>query len=228
MSDAGVFTILIAALGGEGGGVLSNWLADAAEADGFIVQTTSVPGVAQRTGATTYYLEFFPGAEVPAGERPVMGLLPTPGEVDVVLASEIVEAGRVIFNGFVVPDRTTLIASTHRIYAISEKMAMGDGRIDTQSVTEAAQQLAKAAHLFDMDKLAQRSGSVINAVLLGALAGADAAPISIEAMKAAITKGGIAVEANLAGFEAGFAALRGEFQDEEASAVDPAQPAASS
>ncbi len=46
--------ILICAMGGEGGGVLMNWIVRAAWAKGYPVQATSVPGVAQRTGATTY------------------------------------------------------------------------------------------------------------------------------------------------------------------------------
>ena len=41
--------ILIAALGGQGGGVLMNWIVSAARAAGHEVQATSVPGVAQRT-----------------------------------------------------------------------------------------------------------------------------------------------------------------------------------
>jgi len=53
-------TILIAALGGEGGGVMADWLIDAAARCSFPSQSTSIPGVAQRTGATTYYLEIFP------------------------------------------------------------------------------------------------------------------------------------------------------------------------
>ncbi|MGK0173536.1 MAG: hypothetical protein ACI9W2_005284, partial [Gammaproteobacteria bacterium] len=36
-------TVLIGALGGEGGGVLSNWLVEAAQAAGLSVQATSVP-----------------------------------------------------------------------------------------------------------------------------------------------------------------------------------------
>ena len=60
MSDARPFTLLIAALGGEGGGVLTDWIVSAAEACGLPVQSTSIPGVAQRTGATTYYIEIFP------------------------------------------------------------------------------------------------------------------------------------------------------------------------
>ena len=53
-------TLTIAALGGQGGGVLTEWLVSAARMGGCHAQATSVPGVAQRTGATIYYLEFFP------------------------------------------------------------------------------------------------------------------------------------------------------------------------
>src|SRR5262249_43970756 len=65
-------TVLIAALGGEGGGVLTNWVVAAAARHGLAVQSTSIPGVAQRTGATTYYVEVMPtpAAEL-GGRRPV-------------------------------------------------------------------------------------------------------------------------------------------------------------
>ena len=53
-------TIAILAMGGEGGGVLAEWIVDVAEHAGYIAQMTSVPGVAQRTGATNYYVELFP------------------------------------------------------------------------------------------------------------------------------------------------------------------------
>ena len=55
-----LITLAIMAMGGEGGGVLADWLVDLAEHNGYLAQTTSVPGVAQRTGATIYYLEMFP------------------------------------------------------------------------------------------------------------------------------------------------------------------------
>ena len=54
-------TILIGALGGDGGGVLCDWIVSAAHAQGLGVQATQIPGVAQRTGATTYYLEVMAG-----------------------------------------------------------------------------------------------------------------------------------------------------------------------
>ena len=84
---AGPITILIGALGGEGGGVLTDWLVSAAMAAGFPVQSTSIPGVAQRTGATTYYLEIFPIKRSELnGNEPVMGLYPSPGRVDLAIA----------------------------------------------------------------------------------------------------------------------------------------------
>jgi indolepyruvate ferredoxin oxidoreductase beta subunit len=80
--------IAIMAMGGEGGGVLADWIVDLAEANGFVAQTTSVPGVAQRTGATIYYVELYPRAQAEAdGGQPVLALMPLPGDVDVVLAS---------------------------------------------------------------------------------------------------------------------------------------------
>jgi indolepyruvate ferredoxin oxidoreductase, beta subunit len=197
-------TILIAALGGEGGGVMADWLIDAAAACGFPSQSTSIPGVAQRTGATTYYLEIFPARQADLnGRSPVLSLTPSPGNVDIMVASELIEAGRAMQNGYVSPERTTLVASTHRIYATVEKMQMADGRFDSERVIEAGKQLAKRAVLFDMRKLAQDSGTVINAVLFGAMAGSGVLPLPREACEQAIRRGGRGAEASLRGFAAG-------------------------
>ena len=57
MSNHKTLSILITALGGEGGGTLMNWILDCARKENFFVQGTSVPGVAQRTGSTSYYIE---------------------------------------------------------------------------------------------------------------------------------------------------------------------------
>jgi indolepyruvate ferredoxin oxidoreductase beta subunit len=197
--------ILIAALGGEGGGVMADWLIEAATQCGFPAQATSIPGVAQRTGATTYYLEIYPFEKSKlAGRTPVLSLTPSPGNVDVMVASELIEAGRAMLNGYVSPERTTLIASTHRIYATVEKMQMADGRFDSERVLDAAKALAKRAVLFDMRELAQKNGTVINAVLFGAMAGAGVLPLPREACEAAIRGAGRGAEASLRGFSAGF------------------------
>ena len=203
-------TILIAALGGEGGGVLADWVIAAATARDYPVQSTSIPGVAQRTGATTYYVEIYPAKLSELGaRRPVMTLTPAPSYVDVMVASELLEAGRAMQNGFVTRDRTTLIASTHRIYTVAEKMQMGDGRFDSEVVLKAAQALAKRAILFDMQAQASAAGTVISAVMFGALAGSGTLPLSRADCESAIRAGGKGAEASLKGFAAGFDAAAG-------------------
>jgi len=209
MTDTRPVTLLIAALGGEGGGVLTDWIVSAAEASGLPVQSTSIPGVAQRTGATTYYVEIFPTPlKELGGKRPVLALAPGVGDVDLVVASELLEAGRAIANGFVTADRTLLIASTSRVYLTVEKMQMGDGRYDSERLLKAAEQNAKASILFDMEAAAKQAGAIVNAVMLGAIAGSGRLPISVERFEAAIKRDGKAVEANLRGFKAGLAAAR--------------------
>ena len=156
--------IAILAMGGEGGGVLADWIVDLGESNGYFAQTTSVPGVAQRTGATIYYVELFPGAGQPGARTPVLALMPMPGDVDVVLASELMEAGRAVQRGLVTPDRTTLLSSTHRVYSIGERTAMGDGRVDSDALIEHARKAAKRFVSFDMAESAERVGSVISAV----------------------------------------------------------------
>src|SRR5450830_378575 len=204
-------TILIAALGGEGGGVLADWIIAAATAQDYPVQSTSIPGVAQRTGATTYYIELYPAraAEL-GGRRPVMTLAPSPADIDVMLASELLEAGRALLNGYVTPERTTLIASTHRIYTVEEKIALGDGRFDSERIVAAAEALARRAILADFHKLAASAGAMINAVLFGALAGSGTLPLPRGACEEAIRSAGKGAEASLRGFALGYAAAEGK------------------
>ena len=212
-------TVLVAALGGEGGGVLADWLVAAATAAGYPVQSTSIPGVAQRTGATTYYVEVYPAKrEALDGRRPVLALTPSPGNVDLMVASELVEAGRAMQNGFVSPERTTLVASTHRIYTVAEKMAMGDGRADTDRIVKAAGELAQRTVLFDMADATARAGTVISAVMFGAIAGANVLPLSRAECEEAIRRGGKGVDASLRGFALGYAHATGE-----AAAPSPAE-----
>lgn len=197
--------IAILAMGGEGGGVLADWIISLGEANGYFAQTTSVPGVAQRTGATIYYVELLPGAEQPGAKVPVLALMPLPGDVDVVLCSELMEAGRAVQRGLVTPDRTTLVTSTHRVYAIAEKSAMGDGRVDSQVLLQNARAACRHFVAFDMAQAADKAGSVISAVLFGALCGTGVLPFSREAFEATIERGGVGVKPSLKAFASGFA-----------------------
>ncbi len=209
-SGAGVaaarsINIAILAMGGEGGGVLADWIVDLAENSGYLAQTTSVPGVAQRTGSTIYYVELFPGdAAHAAGKDPVLALMPVPGEVDVVIASELMEAGRAITRGLVTPDRTTLIASTNRVYSMTEKIAMGDGRADAAAFLKAGGDSARVFIHRDFAAMAEANRSVISATLFGALAGSGTLPFQRSQFESAIERSGIAVASSLKAFGAGF------------------------
>jgi indolepyruvate ferredoxin oxidoreductase beta subunit len=201
-------TLAILALGGEGGGVLADWIVAAAEGAGHTAQNTSVAGVAQRTGATVYYVEIFPPYEASANGRvrpePVMSIFPTPGEVDIVITSELMESGRAVQRGFATPDRTTLITSTSRVYSIDEKMAPGDGRVDDRELLDGARRSARRLIAADFARLAEDNGSVISASLFGALAGSGALPFTREQFEAPIRRFGKSVEPSLAAFAAGF------------------------
>lgn len=199
-------SIAILALGGQGGGVLAEWIQEVARHNGWLAQGTSVPGVAQRTGSTVYYVEL---AKAQGDRRPVMAQMPLPGDVDIVVASELMETGRALLRGFSTAGRTTLIGSTHRIYAISEKSAMGDGRGSSERILEAAAQRSKRFIGFDMEAATVRSGSVVSSVMFGALAGSGSLPFPRESFEQAIRAGGKAVPSNLKGFAEGFVAAQG-------------------
>ncbi|MEM7189521.1 MAG: indolepyruvate oxidoreductase subunit beta family protein [Pseudomonadota bacterium] len=198
-STRAITKLVVMAVGGQGGGVLTGWIEALCRAEGRAVQATSVAGVAQRTGATIYYVEI-----APEGVTPIFSLAPAAGDVDIVIAAELMEAGRAIQRGFVTPDRTVLIGSTHRALAVSEKVVPGDGIAAGAEVIAAAEIAAERCLLADMDRLAVEQGSVISASLFGALAGSDALPFSRGAFEDAIKASGRGVNASLAAFAAGF------------------------
>ena len=179
MSDVRPVTVLISALGGEGGGVMTDWILAAAKEHNLICQATSVPGVAQRTGATTYYIEVFSQQLEPGKPEPVMALYPQAGDIDLMVASELAEASRACQNGFVTPDRTTLTTSTHRFYLLDEKMGMADSRLDVERLENAIRKMSKKLVGADFARAARDTGTVINAVLLGAIAGTGLLPMPL-------------------------------------------------
>ena len=202
MSESRLFSILIPAVGGQGGGVLAEWLVDAATVAGHTAHGTSIPGVAQRTGSTTYYVEIYSGD---AKDPPTFSLYPVPGALDVLLAPEFLEVGRAIELGMPSPEITTIVASTHRLFSIHEKMATGRAIHPLGELEAAARAFSRTLVAFDALAVAREHGSEVNAVLLGALAASDALPVGPDAFREAIQKKGIQVEANLRGFDVGLA-----------------------
>lgn len=194
-------TLLVCALGGEGGGVLAEWIIDTAIACGYPAQSTSVPGVAQRTGATSYYIEVFPVHEDQLnGKRPVFGLNPIPGALDALVSSELLETVRQLGLGVSNPDRTLVITSSSRALTTRERMEPGDGRYSTDKLLEVVRETSREHHVFDMEQTARQTGTVISAVLFGAIAASGLLPFGREACEATIRAGGRGVEASLRGF----------------------------
>jgi indolepyruvate ferredoxin oxidoreductase beta subunit len=200
MAELQPIRLLIAALGGEGGGVLAGWISEAAAASGLVVSRTSIPGVAQRTGATTYYIET---VRASGSAVPILGLNPAPGQVDILLATELLEAARMVHAGFVTPARTLVVAADRRVYATDEKVAMADGRASEGQLCGTLERFSKRLVLTDLAAVAADSRSPLNVVILGVLAGLKVLPIEADTFRSTIRAEGKAVEANLRGFEAG-------------------------
>ncbi|MCX7180997.1 MAG: 2-oxoacid:acceptor oxidoreductase family protein, partial [Proteobacteria bacterium] len=202
-------TILLAALGGEGGSVLAEWIVEAALAAGHPVQSTSIPGVAQRTGATTYYVEIWPEpAALLAGRKPVLSLSPVPGSIDLLVASELLEAVRQVQAGMVSPDRTWLIASSHRTLTTTERMQPGDGRFDQQRLLDVARIQSRKLTGFDMDSAAREAETIVSAVMFGAIGASGMLPFTRDVFEGVIRASGRGVEASLRGFARGWEATK--------------------
>lgn len=201
-------SLLLCALGGEGGGVLTEWLVETARHAGYPVQATSIPGVAQRTGATTYYLEVFPvpSAEL-GGRRPVLGLYPVPGRLDALVSSELLETVRQIGLGHASRERTLVLSSSARALTTMEKMQLGDGRRDAQQLLQLVAGHSRAHHILDMAELTRQAGTVVSAVMLGCIAASGLLPMRRADYEAVLGGRGGSAEASLRGFALGFEAI---------------------
>ncbi|KQT14328.1 indolepyruvate oxidoreductase subunit beta family protein [Ramlibacter sp. Leaf400] len=212
-------TLLVCALGGEGGGVLTEWLVETARRAGYAAQATSIPGVAQRTGATTYYLEVFP---VPlaglGGRKPVFSLSPVPGALDALVSSELLETARQIGNGMASPDRTRVLSSTARQLTTQERMQLADGRTDAAELLKLVQAFSREHQVFDMSAVARECGTVVSSVLLGAIAGSGLLPFERRFYEE-VVRGGVphekanaSAQASLRGFARAFEIVAGQRQ----------------
>ena len=194
-------SILLCALGGEGGGVLANWLIDVARLADYPAQATSIPGVAQRTGATTYYLEIYP---IPRsqldGQLPVLGLNPLPGRLHALVSSELLETARQIANGLASNDRTCVISSSSRALTTAEKMVMGDGRRDEGALLDVIAENSLRHHVIPMADLCQEAGTMVSAVMLGAIAASGLLPFARAHYESVLGGNSASAKASLRGF----------------------------
>lgn len=188
--------------------MLADWLVEVARHAGHPGQATSVPGVAQRTGATTYYLEIHPQPwSALGGQRPVLGLNPMPGRLDALISSELLETARQIAQGMASADRTLVISHSGRALTTAEKMVMGDGRANGAQLTDLVHQHSRAHHVLDMADLTRQAGTVVSAVMLGCIAASGLLPFQRSVYEAVLAGDSASARASQRGFALGHAAI---------------------
>jgi indolepyruvate ferredoxin oxidoreductase, beta subunit len=212
-------TLLICALGGEGGGVLSEWLVDVARHAGYWAQATSIPGVAQRTGATTYYIEVYPVSmadlALQGKRRPIFSLNPVPGKLDMMISSELLETARQVTNGLPAKDATHIITSSSRALTTGERMVMGDGRMDSDQLLQLIEANAARLNVLDMNAVAKECGTIVSAVMLGAIASNGLFPFAMGDYKAVVGSGNPVADKSWRGFERAHEILTGQIKTKE-------------
>lgn len=203
--------ILIAAASRQDGGVLASWIVNVAEANDYIAQLTPMPmpGSAQRTEATMYYLELFPEREVLRVERvPVLCLTPVAGDVDIVLATDLVEAGRTMQCGFVTPDNTCLISTIHGSETLDQQSGQGYDMANSLEILASLKKAATRCIAFDRQQLVENTQAMISAAIFGALAAIDKLPFSKDSFETALNSTGNAGDSSLSAFNTGFHEVR--------------------
>lgn len=196
--------IVIFVMGGEGGGVLVDWIVDLGEFNGYFVQIIFVFGVVQCIGVIIYYVELFFGVGQFGVCMLVLVLMFMLGDVDVVLVFELMEVGCVVQCGLVMLDCIILFSFMYCVYFIGECIVMGDGWVDSDVLIEYVCKVVKCFVSFDMVEFVECVGSVISVVFFGSLCGIGVLLFSCVQFEVIIECGGVGVKFSLKVFVVGY------------------------
>ncbi len=200
---------LIGTVGGQGGGVLSDWFVRGLLNAGWQPQSIGLLGLSQRAGSVIYYLEARPESD--SGQAPpVLSPFAVPGDVDLILAQEFLELGRLLQGGFAAPG-CQIIANTYRYLGTLEKMPAEGGVYPTEVIRKAAEELSDNTWLFHAQHMVTEAGLSnlsSNAVLLGAVIASPAFNLPAEPFHQAIRDAGSNVSDNLKAFDLGYSMMR--------------------
>ena len=190
--------IFLTGVGGQGTLLASRLLGEAALAAGYNPMVSETHGMAQRGGIVV--------STVVLGD--LKSPLISPGEADIVLGFEALEAFRALDRCHA---KTLVIANTATL--VPYPVAIGQAKYPSveQMFHRMAEQVG-ALLAFDADALARQAGSplAVNMVILGALAATESLPIAAEDILSVIhtcTKEKF-LASNLQAFELGAAAAR--------------------
>ncbi|MBT9282057.1 MAG: indolepyruvate oxidoreductase subunit beta family protein [Hydrogenibacillus schlegelii] len=196
-----IVRMLIGTVGGQGGGVLTNWLVRGLYRSGWFAQSIGVLGLAQRSGTVTYYVEARSGLD-----RPMISVYAAPGDVDILLGQELLELGRILRGGYAAPG-CTIIGNLYRYYATLEKMPAGDGTYPAEKIIEAAKRLSDDVYLVDAAAMVRNLGLpelTSNAYLLGMVVASKKLNLDPEPFRKAIEESRVDVENNIRSFNEGY------------------------
>lgn len=205
-STSDIIKILIPAVGGQGGGVMTEWLVTAFLNSGFEVQSISLPGLAQRGGSTAYYIEAYKADTTSSNSQLIFSQYPIPGDIDIILCQEFLELGRVLEQGYG-SKKTCIISSTHRIYSTPEKLPVSSGIFSDDKLHNLAIEFSSRFIGLDVKQIAKQNGMddlAINAILFGALGASKSIALRSYNLRTAIESVGIAVKNNLNAYEIGY------------------------
>lgn len=195
--------ILIGTVGGQGGGVLSDWLVHGLLNAGWRATSIGLLGLSQRAGTVTYYCEAIPGQ----GKMPIPSVFAVPGDVDILIGQELLELGRLVFGGFASPT-CSIIGNSARYLTTMEKMPAEGGIYDSSIIARAVAELAPGRHnVVDAQRLVLEAGLpalTSNALLLGAAIASPAFDLPREPFHEAIRESEVNVKASIAAFDIGY------------------------
>jgi indolepyruvate ferredoxin oxidoreductase beta subunit len=84
-------------------------------------------------------------------------------------------------------------------------MPLGDGRVEADTLLQLLREHSREHHVLDLNALAREAGTVVSAVMLGAIAASGLLPFAREHYEHVVARGGRGAEASRRGFDLAFA-----------------------
>lgn len=195
--------VLIGTVGGQGGGVLSDWLIHGLLNANWNAVSIGLLGLSQRAGTVTYYCEASSDKE----EKIVTSMFAMPGDVNLFIGQELLELGRLLSAGYA-SDDCVIIGNLGRTYTTLEKMPSENGVYDSSIITNAAEKLSpKNNYLVDAPAYVtahQLQHLTSNAFLLGMVVASPVIDLPTEPFIKAIKDSEVNVKGNIKAFELGY------------------------
>lgn len=195
--------VLIGTVGGQGGGVLSDWLIHGLLNANWNAVSIGLLGLSQRAGTVTYYCEASSDKEV----KVVNSMFAVPGDVNLFIGQELLELGRLLSSGYASED-CVIVGSLGRTYTTLEKMPAEAGVYDSSIIAAAANNLSPnnnylidAPAFVTANNLQNLTG---NAFLLGVVVASEVINLPPEPFIKAIEDSEVNVKGNIQAFQLGY------------------------